>query len=131
MDTKEIAEVVSGVLEEHTKLNGSRNQKSLWLRALAQVVLVSVIVTGGYFALRGDVDTNTTGIRTNCVELEKEVKRSKGVEDKRDVEMKDIGLKVNTIEIQQNNILINQMKIEDDVEEVDDKMDEVLRRLPK
>jgi len=131
MDTKEIADVVSGVLKEHTKSNGNRQNKNIWLRFFVQLVIAIVIIVGGYYTLRGDVDDNYKEIKDNRTHIEAEVKRATDIDNKREEDLTDIKLKVNTVEIQQKTVMTRQEDIADDIDDVDEKIDEVLRRLPR
>ena len=131
MDTRELAEVVGGVISEHLNKNGKDTQKNIWVRFIIQHSIVVFVVSGIYFTLRGDVDQNVVHIKENSAALKEECDRSKRIDEKVTESVADIKLKVNTIKVKQDTIMAQQQGIVEDVKDVDDKVDEVLKRLPK
>tara|TARA_Y100000310_G_scaffold62031_1_gene57296 strand:- start:535 stop:909 length:375 start_codon:yes stop_codon:yes gene_type:complete len=124
MDAKEIAETIESAIGLHLDKNGNKTQRTQWLRVVVEVVIFAVIVTGGYFTLRADVDTNSADIRVEC-------ERSKNVDAKMADGVGELKLKLNTVEVKQDAVMVKQQILSDDLKEVDNKVGEVLTRLPK
>ena len=131
IDEKAISDVVSGVIQTHIKTNGDKVQKSIWVRFVIQLLVITVVVVSAYFNLYGQITTNAAGVASNSKAIELECARSKLIDTQINTGINDIKLKINTIEIQQSTVMNEQIKISKDVEKIDEKLDGILKRLPK
>ena len=120
VDTTEVAEVIGGILKEQAKQDGAESNRSSWIR----FVIIAFVAGGAWYMLRGDVDKN-------CAKIDAEISRSTE-QDKQSIEDRvRLNLNVNTLTVKQDTMLLEQRDIKSDIKEVDDKVDEVLRRLPE
>ena len=131
MDDKVLAEVISRTMSKHLEKNGDTTQRNLWIRFFIQIVIVIIVVVSIYFALKYDVTTNAVNIKQNSTTIDAEVLRSIAVDETFRVGQVDMQLKVNTIRVKQDTVLTQQIEIGKDIDRLDGKVDELLKRVPK